>query len=133
MAWGGLIFVTPPDATLESLSSDYAMPSLGSSSDVRAAIESLFPDGEHSTGQSSIRTDTCWVELNYESDGSVKTLGVRSSADEAALSILQSVCSLFSARLYDNQTGDFADLTGNASSSMADFRDFRDRKLPPSA
>ena len=133
MAWGGLIFATPIGATLESLPSDYVMPSLGSSSDVQAAIVSLFPDDEHSRGRSNIRTASCWVELNYESNGSVDSLGVRSNAGETALPILQSVCNHFSARLYDNQTGDFTDFGGNASSSMADFRDFRDRNLPPSA
>ena len=133
MAWGGLIFATPPNATLESLPSDYAMPSLGSSPDVRAALENLFPDDEHSHGKSNIRTETGWVELNYESDGSVDSLSVRSNADKTALSILRSVCNRFSARLYDNQTSDFADFDGNSSSSMVDFRDFRDRNLPPSA
>lgn len=133
MAWGGLIFVTPPDATLESLPSDYDMPSLGLSSEIHSALSSLFPSDDHSQGQSNIHTDTCWVELNYESHGSVVSIGVRSNADETALSILQSVCDLFSARLFDNQTSDFADFGTQSVSSMTSFREFRDRNLPPRA
>lgn len=109
MAWGGLIFVTPPDATLDSLPSDYDMPVIGTSSEVHAALTSLFPTDDHTRGQSNIRTDTCWVELNYESDDSVVSIGVRSNADETALAILNAVCRHFAARLFDNQTSDFAD------------------------
>ena len=133
MAWGGLIFVTPRDATLDSLPSDYDMPVIGTSSEVHAALNSLFPTGEHTRGQSNIRTDTCWVELNYDSDNSVVSIGVRSNADETALSILNSVCRLFAARLFDNQSGDFCDFDAETASSMAAFRDFRDRNAPPSA
>jgi len=132
MAWGGLIFVTPPDAALDALPSDYAMPTLGLSPDVRSELETLFPDDEHSLGRSSIQTDTGWIELNYESSGSVDSLGVRSNADDTALSILQTVCQHFSGRLFDNQTGDFADFDCGTTSSMANFRSFRDRNLPPS-
>ena len=131
MAWGGLIFVTPPNATLESLPSDYDMPSLGGSPEVRSALASLFPSDFHTQGQSNIRTDTCWIELNYNSDGSVVSIGVRSNADETALSILKTVCHHFSARLFDNQTGDFADFGTESISSLASFRDFRDRNAPP--
>ena len=133
MAWGGLIFECPADSTLDSLPADYDMPSLGTSAEVNSALSSLFPSGDHFPGQCNIRTDSCWVELNYESGGSVVCIGVRSNADETALSILQSVCNFFSARLFDYQTGDFADFSTEAGASMATFRAFRDRSVAPDA
>jgi hypothetical protein len=134
MAWGGLIFATPLHATLDSLPNDYAMPSLGSSSDVRAVLESLFPDNRHTDGQSTARGDGYWVELNYDpNNDSVDSIGVRTNADTEALAVLELVCNRFSARLYDNQTGDFADFGGSAASSLENFRNFRDRNLPPGA
>ena len=133
MAWGGLIFVTPPTATLDSLPPDYDMPTLGTSSEVHAALTRLFPTDNHTRGQSNIRTDTCWVELNYGTDDSVVSIGVRSNADESALAILKSVCDHFAARLFDNQSGDFSDLGAETASSMATFRNFRDRNVPPNS
>ncbi len=131
MAWGGLIFATPPGATLDSLPSDYEMSSLGPSVEIQSALESLFPGHGHKRGQSEIQTETGWVELNYETEGDVTCMGVRSNADETVVPILQSVCYHFSARLFDNQAGDFAAPGGNSISSLADFRDFRDRNRQP--
>ena len=133
MAWGGLIFRTPPDATLDSLPQDYSLPSLGSPSDVRHELETLLPDQTHTEGQSCIDGGGFWIELNYGSEPSIDSIGVRTNADENALTILQTACESLGARLFDNQTGDFADFSDATSSSMAAFRDFRDRNIPPSA
>ena len=130
MAWGGLIFLTPPGATLDSLPADYSLPSLGSTSDVRSTLETLLPAHKHIDGQTVIHGDAFWIELNYTPAESVDSIGVRTNADMEAMAVLKSVCHALAARLYDNQTGDFTDFADDMSSSMEQFRNFRDRNRP---
>lgn len=136
MAWGGLIFRAPDGVRIVDLPNDFQLEPLGSDEEIRTKLAETFPDQRHTAGRSCIEGDDFRVELNYadaEDQGPRTCIGVRSNAGDGALLVLKRVCEAFGARLYDNQTGDFADLELETRDSMKAFREFRDRNLPRGA
>ena len=130
MSWDGLIFRAPAGVRICDLPRDFRLESLGSQQEIRETLMGLFPDQRHTSCQSSTQGDDFFLQLNYEgpdSEGRISSIGVRSNAGDGALPALSRICKAFGARLYDNQTGDFADLDAQTRDSMRAFREFRDR------
>lgn len=133
MSWGGVILRAPYGLAMANLPGEFVVRPLGSSDFVRGILEQLFPDQTHVDSQSWICGEYFWLELNYGHDvspaGTIDSISVRSNAENGAIHALKSVCDALDARLFDNQTGEFADFADNTRSSLREFVDFRDRNM----
>jgi hypothetical protein len=132
MSWDGIIFRAPAGVSACDLPSDFQVSSLGTTDEIGLVLRTLFPDCDHRHGQSCIEGDDFWLELNFRSQNDSKMcehIGVRCNAGLGVIPALQSVCDAFSARLFDNQAGEFADLHADTKSSMMQFAQWRDRVL----
>lgn len=129
MSWDGLIVRAPEAGSVNDLPNDFQLPPLGTTDQIGNMLRELFPEQTHHHGQCCVEGEDFWVELNFRdrSDADTRTsIGVRCNAGDGALAILAQVCSAFDARLFDNQTGDFADLDTDTRRSMQRFAKWRD-------
>jgi hypothetical protein len=130
MSWDGLIFQAPPGVRISDLPADFQSPPLGTTEEIGMVLRRLFPGQSHHPGQCSVTGDDFWLELNfgYPREQDIRTsIGVRCNAGSGMIPILNRVCEAFHARLFDNQIGDFADMSEDTAASMATFAAFRDR------
>jgi hypothetical protein len=133
VSWDGLIFRTPEVRSVHDLPRDYVLPPFGTVDEIGAVLRRLFPNHSHHPGQCCIEGEGFWLELNFghPKEPPIHTsIGVRSNAGLGVLPVLREVCTAFNARLFDNQTGDFADWEAGTASSMQSFAEWRDRNLP---
>src|SRR5262245_40180055 len=124
MSWDGLIFRAPANLSVNDLPADFHLPLLGTTAEIGGVSRKLFPNQTHIEGQCCLHGDDFWLELNfgYPKEQNIHTsIGVRCNAGLGALPILKQICEAFGARLFDNQAGDFADLSVQTASSMDAF------------
>ena len=136
MSWDGLIFRAPADTPVNDLPADFQLSPLGTTDQISDILRELFPRADHYQGQCCMVGDDYWLELNfgYPKDEDFRTaIGVRCNAGTAVIPVLQLVCEAFNVRLFDNQAGDFTDLSDDTQSSMAAFAAWRDRALRKSS
>lgn len=127
-----MIIRVPDVDSVNDLPADYQLPPLGTTEEIGAVLRRVLPHGNHHWGQCSLVGEDFWLELNfgYPKEQVVRThIGVRCNAGLGVMPILKFVCDAFTARLFDNQSGDLADLSKDTQSSMQQFADWRDRNL----
>ena len=116
--------------SVNDLPRDYELAPLGTTDEIGGVLRKLFPDAAHYDGDCCLEGDDFWLQLSfgYPKEQHLRTaIGVRCNAGLGVLPILQQVCEAFEARLFDNQAGDFTDLSGQTASSMEAFSSWRDR------
>lgn len=132
MSWDGIIFRAPSEMFVNDLPSDFQMSVLGTTFEIGRVLQNLFPNSQHSHGQCCIEGDGFWLELNFSdtnNDDTRDCIGVRSNAGLGVIPVLESICKAFNSRLFDCQTGEFADLESGTRSSMSAFASWRDRVI----
>ncbi len=132
MSWDGIIFCAPANVSINDLPSDFQMPSLGTTAEIGERLRSLFPEESHFEGQCCVKGDGFWLEFSFGYPKDVvhrDFIGVRTNAGLGVIPVLAQVCGAFNARLFDNQTSEFADLSSETESSMSEFAAWRDRNL----
>jgi hypothetical protein len=136
MSWDALIMHFGDAKLIEDVPSGFTPPPVATSTELRALLLRLYPDGEHEPDRSHLQGDDYWLELNHGChtgvDGTVSCVGVRSNAGSGAIQQLKRLCAALDAQLYDIQTGeitDFSTATGNIQGSMQRFAEWRDRVI----
>ena len=128
MAWSAILFKLPEGATLEDVPNDYRPHKIGTSEEIYEAFQSLFPCHSHKLGQTRYVDETCYVEFNYQDDGMADSIGIRSDAGPAALSVMKAVCISFGLSLFDYQAGELVDLESDNQDFAADYREWINRQ-----
>lgn len=136
MSWDAILMGLPKGLSMDELSksypADWKPPAIGSSGDVLAQFQRLFPGLDHLEGQTCVTSDDFWIEFNYRVDkvsGCIDSIGIRSNAGPGAMAVMQRVSEAFDVRMVDCQSGQFADFSDSTNDSMRQFTDWRDRVL----
>jgi hypothetical protein len=132
MSWDGIIFRAPEGKSVNELPANFVMSPLGSTAEIAAVLQHVFPHAAHHRGQCCVQGDDYWLELNfgYPPDKDIRdSIGVRCNAGPGVVPVLQQVCDAFQARLFDNQTGEFADLGAETHASLNAFAEWRGRVI----
>ena len=132
MSWDGIIFQAPPDVSVEELPDNFEMPLLGTTEEISQKLISLLPEAKHCVGQCTLSGEDFWLELNFgfpPEEEFRNSIGVRSNAGLGVIPILKIICDCFSARLFDIQINNFADMQYETELSMQKFSEWRYRAL----
>jgi hypothetical protein len=133
MSWNAIIMRFGNVKTIDDLPPNFDPLPIASSTVLQMTLRDLFPDGDHHHNWSHLDGDDFWLELNHgchtNQFGSVSAIGVRSSATVGAIEQLERLCDVLKTRLFDIQTGEFADFSTETENSIAAFTEWRDRIL----
>jgi hypothetical protein len=122
MAWGAILLKLPNVVRLEDLPHDYQPSAIGTPEEIHAVLKGLFPDHEHTVGTTSYYDETCYVEFNYQNDGIIDSIGIRSNAGPTALTVMKAVCDVLDVTMIDNQSGQIADFAEVTQENMEEYR-----------
>lgn len=130
MKWEAILVRLSKGVGVEDLPVGWQPPSLGTPEKVKATFEATFPKGEHVEGYSQVKAGGSEVEFIYgglDDDSSVRVISVQCNAGLDTMPILRSASEKFGCRLFDLQTGQFADFGTQTEASMNDFVALRSR------
>ncbi len=131
MKWEAILMRFPDGIVAEDIPKDWQPPCIGTTAKVKSTLETAFPYGEHGEGQSMVKDDDFQVEFSYgvidQNDDSVRVISVQSNSSLAAVPVLRSASEALACRLFDLQTGRFADFGEQTEASMNDFVALRGR------
>jgi hypothetical protein len=131
MKWNAILMRFPNGGGVEGIPKDWQPPCIGTSAEVKAALEAALPDGRHADGRSTVKGDSFWVQFSYgapeASSEAVRAIGIESDADLGSVPILKRVSEKLDCRLLDLQTGQFADFAEHTEASMNEFVQLRRR------
>lgn len=138
MAWGASLMRLPQDMTIaemaEKFGDNWKVPPVGTVSEVRDGLKELFPDADHSQGQTNFEDGFARVQFNYtdtKGSGVIDSIGINSNGDTAAIPVIKQVCDHFRLRMFDHQSGEVADFSSGTMKSITDYSVFRDRNWKP--
>lgn len=138
MTWGASLMRLPEGMTITEMEiefgSDWKVPPVGTVPEVRDGLKELFPDADHSNGQTNFADGFARVQFNYtDTKGSavIDSIGINSNGDTDAIPVIKQVCDHFGLRMFDHQSGEVADLSSGTIQSMADYCALRDRNWKP--
>ena len=138
MTWGASLMRLPGDMTIAEMEiefgSDWKVPPVGTVSEVRDGLVALFPDADHSKGETNFEDGFARVQFNYtdtKGNGVIDSIGIISNGDVDAIPVMKLVCEHFGLRMFDHQRGEVADFSSGTMKSMADYSAFRDRNWKP--
>ncbi len=138
MTWGASLMRLPEDMTIAEMEvkfgSDWKVPSVGTVAEVRDGLVALFPDADHSDGQTNFVDGYARVQFNYTdrtNNGIIESIGINSNGDSESIPVIKLVCDHFGLRMFDHQSGEVADFSSGTLKSMADYSAYRDRNWKP--
>ena len=138
MTWGASLMRLPQDMTIAEMETkfgpDWKVPPVGTVSEVGDGLNELFPDADHSKGQTNFTNGFARLQFNYtdtKGSGVIDSIGINSNGDTDAISVIKQVCDHFGLRMFDHQSGEVADFSSGTTKSMADYSAFRDRNWKP--
>jgi hypothetical protein len=125
MKWEAILVRIPEGVVFEDLFVGWQPPCIGSLEEVKATLQATFPDGQHDDGHSEVEADGSVVEFTYaaldENEDSVRIISVQCNANPGSIPVLRSASEDFACRLFDLQSGQFADFSEQTEASMSDF------------
>jgi hypothetical protein len=131
MKWEAVLIQVPEGVVVEDLPVGWQPPRIGTSEEVQATLETAFPKGQHDDGHSAVEADGAEVEFIYaaldDGDDSVRIISVQCNGSLDTVPVLRSVSEHLDCRLFDLQTGQFADFGEQTEASMNAFVALRDR------
>jgi hypothetical protein len=131
MKWEAILVRVPEGLKPEDIPKHWPPLSIGSLAEVKAKLEAMFPGGQHDDSHSAVEADGDEVEFSYalldEDDDSVRAISVQCNGSFDTVPVLRSASENFACRLFDIQTGQFADFGEQTEASMNDFVALRSR------
>jgi hypothetical protein len=124
MEWQAILMRFPVGNAID-IPNDWQPPVIGTVQEVKSLVQTAFPDAKHVDGLSIVEGGGFRVEFDYdageESDEAVRAVSVRSNGSLDAVPILKLASEILGCRLFDSQTGKFADFGVETEASINDF------------
>ena len=128
MTWGASLMRLPESMTIAEMEiefgPDWKVPPVGTVSEVRDGLKELFPNADHSKGQTNFEDCFARVQFNYidrTNSGVIESIGINSNGDVDSIPVIKRACEHFGLRMVDHQSGEVADFAEATEQSMADF------------